>query len=217
MTSVKCLERSKHPRRVDIRMDSNNLRYSVLKGYWNKEHVQPLWEMHIELQQVVQLKTGTLIWLQTLWTMQRIDEFCICLLISLWYFSLYPLCSLMKVEQSQLPGHMVMIKGEKCILRGRGFAVYPEYTHLPCLCSCWPWTMNEKRVFIFKAYCSPWNIHTQPIVCSTVIPADTSWSFFPAENLNLKHWMYLCLCDTFNMKFTVCSHLACIHSIWTKI
>lgn len=134
--------------------------------------------------------------------MQSIDEFfCICLLISslcLSGLSLYSLCSLKKVDQSWLPRHMHMVKAEKCIWRRRGFAMYPECTHFPCLWSCWPWIMNEKWIFIIKVYSSPLNIQTQLTLfgCSTVIPAETSWSFFPAarrENLNLKHGMYLCL------------------------
>lgn len=59
--------------------------------------------------------------------MHSTDEFfCVCLSISPWCLSLYPLRSLKKAEQSQLPRHMHVIKGEKCIWRGRGFAVFPQ-------------------------------------------------------------------------------------------
>lgn len=123
------------------------------------------------------ISLGTLLWWQIVnYVMHSIDYFCICLLISPWCLSLYPLCSLKKVERSQLPSHVHVIKGEKCIWRGRGFAMCPEYTHLLCLWSCWPWMRNEKLVFIIKAYSSPLNIHTQLILlkCPTVIPAGRS-------------------------------------------
>lgn len=60
---IQCLERSKHVSIVDIRIppDSNSLRYSVLRGYWNKENDQLLCERCIKQQQIVQLKIGTLL------------------------------------------------------------------------------------------------------------------------------------------------------------